>query len=200
MIGKEICQAILFYLNSDRSLKLINDTNIVLIPKKKVSAMVTNLRHISLCTVIYKMVAKVLANQLKCVLPHNISPNQSAFVAGRHITNIVIAAYEIMHTIKTRMKGKTSFMVLKLDISKAYDRVEWSFLEGVMSRLGFLSRWVSLIMKCISTVSYSILISGSPNGMVLLPHHVVLDKVTPYSPTYSLCVWRLYNAPKISLG
>jgi hypothetical protein len=82
-------------------------------------------------------VSKVLANRLKPILPHIISPNQSAFVAGRHITDNILAAYETLHTMNSNLTGKQGFMALKLDMSKAYDHVEWSFLEGVMCRLGF---------------------------------------------------------------
>jgi hypothetical protein len=86
---------VLFCLNFGRSLANINDMNIVLIPKKKVSNRVIDFWSISLCNVIYKMVAKVLANRIKHILLYIISPNQRAFVARRKIIDNVIAAYEI---------------------------------------------------------------------------------------------------------
>jgi hypothetical protein len=123
VIGKEVCKIVLFCLNSNRSLETINDRNIVLIPRKNISSQVTDFRPISLCHMIYNLVAKVIANRLKRVLPHIISPNQSALVADRGIFDNVVAAYEILHTMNS-MKRKRSFMVLKLDMSKAYDRFE----------------------------------------------------------------------------
>lgn len=121
LIGKEVCQAILFYLNSTRSLASINGTHIVLIPKKKQSTWVTDFRPISLCNVVYKSVSKVLANRLKRILHFIISPTYSAFVAGRHITDNILAAYETLHTMNTCLLGKQGFMALKLDMSKTYD-------------------------------------------------------------------------------
>jgi hypothetical protein len=103
--------------------------------------------------------SKVLANRLKQVLPQIISLNQSAFVAGRHITDNILIAYKTLHTMNFNMTGKHGFMALKLDMNKAYDRVEWSFLEGVMCRLGFGQRWIQLIRKCNSSVSYSVLVN-----------------------------------------
>ena len=61
---------------------------------------------------------------------------------------------------------KDGYMVLKLDMSKAYDRVEWVFLEGIMRNLGFNERWISLTMLCVSTVTYSIIINGAPTGFI----------------------------------
>lgn len=65
------------------------------------------------------------------MLPCIISPNQSAFLLGRLIYDNVMVAYEVLHTMKTRLKGKNGSMTLKLDMSKAYDRIEWRFLEAV---------------------------------------------------------------------
>jgi hypothetical protein len=79
----------------------------------------------------------VLANRLKKVLPHIISPNQSAFIPGRLISDNVLVAFEALQTMDTRMTGRKGFMALKLDMRKAYDRVEWDFLEAIMMKLGF---------------------------------------------------------------
>ena len=144
----------------------INHTNIVLIPKVKDLDKMFDFRQISLCNVIYKIISKVLANRLKPVLPRIISPTQSAFVLGRLITNNVLVAYEMLHTMHARKKGKKGSMALKLDISKAYDLVKWQFLQGIMEKMGFPTQWIKRVMSCVTTASFSILVNGKPYGMV----------------------------------
>ena len=117
-----------------------------MIPKVKNPERVSEFRPISLCNVIYKMVSKVIANRLKPMLNKIILETQSAFVAERLITDSILIAYESLHHMKTSCTGKTGFMALKLDMSKAYDRVEWVFLEKILLKLGFYRSWVSLIM------------------------------------------------------
>lgn len=123
-VGEEVCQIVLYALNSGVMNKRMNFTYIALIPMVKSPEKVYDFRPISLCNVIYKMVSKVLANRLKVWLPKIISPYQSAFIQGRLITNNIIAAYETLHTMHSKMYGKKGYMAVKLDMSKAYDKVE----------------------------------------------------------------------------
>ena len=75
-------------------------------------------------------------------------------------------AYETIHTMLVRKKGKKGTMALKLDISKAYDQVEWPFLEKIMEKLGFPTRWIERVMSCVTTPSFSVLVVGKPHGMI----------------------------------
>ena len=123
-VGMDITQAMLSSLNSGSILKSINHAFITLIPKVQNSEKVTDSRPISLCNVIYKIISKVLANRLKPMLHSIILETQSAFIANRLITNNILIAFKSLHHMKTNCTGKKGFMAIKLDISKAYNRVE----------------------------------------------------------------------------
>ena len=166
IVGEDVVMTILDFLNNGHVLPEINHINIVLIPKVKNLEKMSNFRHISLCNVIYKIMSKVLANRLKRVLPYLVSPTQSAFVPGRLITDNVLVAYETLHTMHARKKGKKGSLPLKLDVSKAYDRVEWQFLKGIMEKMGFPTLWIERVMSCVTTPTFSILVNGKPCGMI----------------------------------
>lgn len=115
----------------------LNETPLVLIPKKENVESMGDLRPIALCNVLYKILAKVLTNRLKTILPGLISENQSAFVPGRNISDNVLVAFEMLHYMKRRKSGREGEVALKLDISKAYDRVDWQYLRDRMHLMGF---------------------------------------------------------------
>jgi hypothetical protein len=180
-IGSEVCNLVLSILNSGHMNEDFNSTYIALIPKIKNPTSVTEFRPISLCNVLYKIVSRVLANRLKCVLPDIIAPTQSAFIPGRLISDNILAAYETLHTMQSRMWSKERYMAVKLDMSKAYDRMEWRFLEKVMKRMGFVDRWIGLIMMCVKSANYAILINGSPMGRIQPTRGIRQgDPISPY--------------------
>jgi len=160
VIGEKVTKEVLDVLNGGLIPEGWNETTIVLIPKVKNPDKLKDLRPISLCNVIYKIVSKALANRLKQILPEVISPAQSAFVPGRLISDNILIAYELTHYMKQKKKGKEGYAAVKLDMSKAYDRVEWHFLAQMMEKLEFHQRWINVVMKCVSSVSYKIRVNG----------------------------------------
>ncbi|KAM6583771.1 hypothetical protein CsatB_010773 [Cannabis sativa] len=101
----------------------LNKTILVLIPKKKQPMDMGDLRPMALCNVLYKIVSKVVANRLKSVMPSIISDTQSAFLQGRLISDNIMIAYEIIHHLKRKRRGRDGYMALKLDVRKAYDKL-----------------------------------------------------------------------------
>jgi hypothetical protein len=160
IVGEQLIKKVRAVLEGGRMPQGWNDTIISLISKVEKPQKVTDLRPISLCNVVYKVVSKVLANRLRAILPEIITPNQSAFVSGRLILDNILIAYEITHYLVNKREGNMGYAAIKLDMSKAYDRVEWNFLKAMMQRLGFHDRWISLIMKYVTTVRYQVKVNG----------------------------------------
>ncbi|XP_010684899.1 uncharacterized protein LOC104899410 [Beta vulgaris subsp. vulgaris] len=144
----------------------VNCTNIALIPKVKPPTVVSEFRPISLCNVLYKIASKAIVLRLKQFLPCIVTENQSAFVPGRMISDNSLIAMEIFHTMKTRNNSMKGLIAMELDMSKAYDRVEWGYLKKLLLTMGFDGRWVNLVMSCVATVSYSFIINGRLCGSV----------------------------------
>ncbi|KAL4324280.1 hypothetical protein GQ457_11G002870 [Hibiscus cannabinus] len=138
--GEDFVSLCLDILNGKIDFAEVNQTVIVLIPKVDKPDLIKQYRPISLCNVVYKTCAKVLVNRLRPLMNTCIAPNQSAFVPGRLISDNVLITHEIMHYLKSSKNGPNKGSAIKLDMEKAYDRVEWFFLSTIMSKLGFDDR------------------------------------------------------------
>ena len=164
IIGEDLIDEVLLAVNSRKIPDGWNNTTIVLIPKIDNPEVITQFRPISLCNVVYKVISKLLANRLKLFLSEIISPNQSAFVPRRLITDNFLVAFESYHAIKRKTSGKYGTCAVKLDMHKAYDRVEWTFLEAILLQLGFMEHWVALIMECVKSVKYQVRVNNELTG------------------------------------
>ncbi|KAL5856995.1 hypothetical protein ACOSQ3_004453 [Xanthoceras sorbifolium] len=159
-LGASVSSVCLSILNDGAAIDSLNSTLIALIPKIAQPVRMSEFRPITLCNVLYKIICKAIANRLRGVLHDVISESQSAFIPGRLISDNAILGFECMHSLKHNTYRNSGALALKLDMSKAYDRVEWGFLEAIMLRLGFSSTWVALSMRCVTSVSFSFLING----------------------------------------
>ena len=136
-----------------------NASFITLIPKKESPISLGDYRPISLVGCVYKLIAKILTNKLKGVLENVIDMKQSAFLSGRGLFDSVLIANETVDYLrKDRVKG----VIVKVDYEKAYDSVEWNFLEYMMRRLGFVNKWINWISMCLKSATVSVLVNGSP--------------------------------------
>ncbi|KAL4278205.1 hypothetical protein GQ457_03G006070 [Hibiscus cannabinus] len=136
----------------------LNHSFLTLIPKKRNPSSLEDYRPISLVNGVYKILAKVLGNRLRKYMDCLISKTQFAFIPGRQILDCSLIANEVIDTVR---KSGSKGIAFKIDFKKAYDSIDWKFLLLIMENMGFGERWV---FKCISTVSISVLVNGSPTG------------------------------------
>ncbi|EOY02236.1 Uncharacterized protein TCM_011923 [Theobroma cacao] len=162
IIKQDLLEAVLDFFNGTPMPQGVTSTTLVLLPKKPNSCQWSDFRPISLCTVLNKIVTKTLANRLSKILPSIISENQSGFVNGRLISDNILLAQELVGKLDAKARGGN--VVLKLDMAKAYDRLNWDFLYLMMKQFGFNDRWISMIKACISNCWFSLLINGSLVG------------------------------------
>lgn len=119
-----------------------NHTVVTLIPKVKDPKHIREIRPISLCSVLYKIASKTLANRLRPFMEQIICEQQSAFVNNRLITDNTLLAFEDFRCMKHHRYENNGSFGLKLDMMKAYDRIEWPYLRGIMGRFGFSEAWI----------------------------------------------------------
>lgn len=123
----------------------MNNALVVLIAKVLKPEKITQFRPISLCNVLFKIITKTMVGRLKGVMTKLIGPAQTSFIPGRLSTDNIVVVQEVVHSMR-RKQGKRGWMLLKLDLEKAYDRIRWDFLEDTLYAAGLSNQWVQWIM------------------------------------------------------
>lgn len=139
-----------------------NNGTLTLIPKKQNANRIADFRPISCCNTVYKAESKLLAERLKQTLPLIISNSQSVFIPGRLLVENVLMATELIQGYNWKKISKGS--MLKVDLKKSFDSINWSYIVLILRALGFPEAFVNLIFQCISTTRFSVAINGELCG------------------------------------
>nr|KAJ0219330.1 hypothetical protein LSAT_V11C300114670 [Lactuca sativa] len=144
-----------FYHVIDRG---CNSSFIILFPKTSDPISLSEYRPIGLIRCIYKIIAKVLAERMKVCIPHVVSQTQTAFIKDRNILDDPLIINEVISWLR---KNKSKAFLFKVDFEKAFDCLNWNYLDSVMAQMNFGQKWRNWILGCLSSALASVIINGS---------------------------------------
>ncbi|XP_070017599.1 uncharacterized protein [Nicotiana sylvestris] len=180
LIGDDLYDMVRAFFNGHELPKCVTHTNLVLLPKKKEVTTFSDLRPISLNNFSNKVISRVVHERLVKFLPSLILEEQAGFVKGRNIVENILLTQEIVTDIRLRTKAGPN-VILKLDMTKAYDRISWLFLTKVLRKMGFIERLIGIVFGLVSNNWYSILINGQAHGFFKSSRRI--KQGDPVSPT-----------------
>ncbi|CAN1218712.1 LINE-1 retrotransposable element ORF2 protein [Linum perenne] len=162
VVGGDVCRAVKQFFRTSELHRSVNSTILSLISKKINAMNIKDYRPIACCNVLYKCIAKVLAVRIAKCLPDVISNSQSAFVKGRSIGDNILMAHELVNGY--HLKHISPRCAIKIDLKKAFDSVDLSYVTTVMLAMGFPAQFVRWIKGCLSSVMISVGINGGSVG------------------------------------
>ncbi|XP_074282709.1 uncharacterized protein LOC141607248 [Silene latifolia] len=185
IVGDTVIQAIQNFFQTGKLLRQVNTTTLTLIPKVDNPKSVLEFRPIACCNIIYKAITKVMCNRLNRVLPDIINESQGGFVKNRNIVENVLICQDLVRMYNRKVASPRC--MIKIDLKKVYDSVEWSFLSQMLYALKFPKRFIELVMVCVTSPSYSLSVNGSTFGF--FPGKRGLRQGDPLSPLlFTVCM------------
>ncbi|GAA0167741.1 reverse transcriptase [Lithospermum erythrorhizon] len=178
LIDEDVYRAVLYFMDGHAMPRSLTSTVISLIPKCDGPCSWKQFRPISLCNFLNKVISKLLSNRLAIVLPGIISESQSGFVKGRVIQDNIMLTQEFIHHIDHTAKGGN--VLLKLDMTRAFDMLSWKFLQLILRKFGFSETFISRILDCVGNSWFSVLVNGELSGF--FPSTKGLRQGDPLSP------------------
>lgn len=160
IVGPTVTSAVLDFFNTGELLKEPNNTILTLVPKCPNATTINDFRPIACCNTVYKCITKIIANRLAAVMPNVISSTQNAFVKGRRISDNILLAQELF----AGFHHKPHKCAIKVDFRKAYDTLNWDFLEVTLRAFRFPLHFARLIMRCVRSPHFSVALNGELHG------------------------------------
>ncbi|XP_062103395.1 uncharacterized protein LOC133814454 [Humulus lupulus] len=161
-IGEDITRSVLAFFQDGALPPSLNDTVISLVPKVTDPKSTSDYRPIACCNTLYKCILKMLCSRLSEVLPLLVHSNQGAFIKNRSLAHNILIFQDLLKGY-TR-KHISARCIMKIDLSKAYDTVDWCFVEELLKHLSFPSRFIDWILVCLKRTRYYLLMNGRIQG------------------------------------
>lgn len=162
IIRSDVCGFVLQFFAFGKIYRNLNSSFVALIPKMEGANSVTHFRPIAMANFCFKIITKIIADRLNPIANRVVSPQQSTFIKGRHISDCIGMVSETINILDKKSFGGN--VAIKIDIVKAFDTIDWSFLLQVLRSFGFHNTLINWVRVILESAHLFILINGTPKG------------------------------------